>query len=423
MSDTNEILNIAAIDGLRNAFQAKSGLSVDVIGVDGAPLSGTGVHTQPLCALLCQNAAARECCYAEHRRAVQSAFEFGEAYSFMCHAGLLVACIPLADGSTQLGALLSGMTLPEHPNQSLIEETQARLSAFELKFDLISNAVKRHKFIEGIKLQGGVDMLSAMATQMLKLNSDTLKAKRANTQQLARIAERIHAAKTDPTNALYTYEQEKDLIERVKLGDRHGAKGVLNDILGCILFLDPMGSEVLKARLIELLAILSRAAAEAGVDSGKVLKQNLLYFQELLNANSDTDLCMIVTQALNDFLDTVCVSRDEQAQTPVGAVIRYIEENFDQEMSVDELAHHVHLSASRLMHIFQEEQNTTIGNVVLSVRLKKAKQLLLNTNLSCTEISLKVGYKDQSYFTRVFRQQEGLTPGKYRAVNRRSSAE
>ena len=83
-----------------------------------------------------------------------------------------------------------------------------------------------------------------------------------------------------------------------------------------------------------------------------------------------------------------------------------------------EVAHHAHLSPSRLAHLFQEHLSTTMMKTVARVRLERAKRLLLSTNLSCTEVAYRVGYSDQSYFTRIFSRREKVTPRQFRVLNR-----
>jgi AraC-like DNA-binding protein/ligand-binding sensor protein len=419
MADPNSMLKLESFGQLKEAFATEFKLPVEMIDLAGVPTAGQE-QRPPLCALLCKGNAGRSCCHADHRRAIELSFEYGEAYSFVCHAGLLATCTPLADQDKQIGALLSGMTLPENPGDAMVEEVRQRLSIFGLAPADVRKAVEAHRFVEGTQLQKSSKRLSELSRKFLSLDSRLLDACRERTQQLARIAERIHAVKSnpDPEISAYPYEREKELIEKVKLGDRHGAKGVLNDILGTVLFRDPMGSAVLKTRLVELLAVLSRAAAEAGVDSGQVLKQNLTYFDELLSSNSDTDLCVVVSRALNNFLDTVCIKSSERINSPVTNVVQYIETHYMNDLTVEELAHHAHLSPSRLAHLFQEQMGTTMTGVLTHVRIEQAKKLLLRTNLSCTEIAFRVGYKDQSYFTRIFRKQEEVTPRRFRALNR-----
>ncbi len=64
----------------------------------------------------------------------------------------------------------------------------------------------------------------------------------------------------------------------------------------------------------------------------------------------------------------------------------------------------------------------TIFDYVTSVRIERAKHLLLATDRSCTEICFEVGYNNQSYFSRTFKSVVGLTPRQFRGHNRRHAS-
>ncbi|MBP3742789.1 MAG: helix-turn-helix transcriptional regulator, partial [Treponema sp.] len=59
----------------------------------------------------------------------------------------------------------------------------------------------------------------------------------------------------------------------------------------------------------------------------------------------------------------------------------------------------------------------TFINFVSDKRLEKARQLLESTDLSIKEITAEVGYNDQNYFSRIFKNKYGLSPKEYRKVN------
>jgi two-component system response regulator YesN len=61
----------------------------------------------------------------------------------------------------------------------------------------------------------------------------------------------------------------------------------------------------------------------------------------------------------------------------------------------------------------------TIIDYLTSVRIERAKQLLLATDQNCTEICFEVGYNDQSYFTRTFKGLVGMAPRQFKARNQR----
>jgi len=70
--------------------------------------------------------------------------------------------------------------------------------------------------------------------------------------------------------------------------------------------------------------------------------------------------------------------------------------------------------------VFKEQMGITIIDYVTSVRIERAKHLLLATDQSCTEICFEVGYNNQSYFTRTFKALVGMTPRQFKNQNQRS---
>ena len=99
----------------------------------------------------------------------------------------------------------------------------------------------------------------------------------------------------------------------------------------------------------------------------------------------------------------------------VKMVTAYLENNLNQELSVDELASSVNLSPSRLRHLFREEAGISLARYIKLVRMQKAKELLESTFLNVKQIMFQVGLKDESHFVRNFKRIYKLSPVKYRA--------
>lgn len=103
---------------------------------------------------------------------------------------------------------------------------------------------------------------------------------------------------------------------------------------------------------------------------------------------------------------------------PAGQALRaaldYIEANFFNDLSVEELAAQVGLSRSQLFRIFKGALGVSVQAYILQFRLRKARALVCNTELNMTEIALSCGFQDTAYFTRCFKRQYGLAPLVYR---------
>ncbi len=79
-----------------------------------------------------------------------------------------------------------------------------------------------------------------------------------------------------------------------------------------------------------------------------------------------------------------------------------------------DVAHHVHVSPSHLRQLFVDGMGISFREALLQLRMQKAKLLLLNSELSISEVARQVGYQDPHHFSRAFSRAEGITPTFYR---------
>jgi AraC family transcriptional regulator of arabinose operon len=99
-------------------------------------------------------------------------------------------------------------------------------------------------------------------------------------------------------------------------------------------------------------------------------------------------------------------------------VAEHVGANLDTALSVERLAALVHLSPSRLSHLFAQQLDTTPQRFVERERMQVARQLLDLTSRPIADIARQVGYQDPMYFSRRFRQYSGSSPSEYRGVGR-----
>ena len=95
--------------------------------------------------------------------------------------------------------------------------------------------------------------------------------------------------------------------------------------------------------------------------------------------------------------------------------IRLMTVDLGREVSLNELAQSLNLSASRLRHLFKDETGVSPLQYLKLQRMQRAKELLEATFLNVKEVMLKVGVKDKSSFVRDFKKVYGLSPSRYRS--------
>jgi AraC family transcriptional regulator len=95
-------------------------------------------------------------------------------------------------------------------------------------------------------------------------------------------------------------------------------------------------------------------------------------------------------------------------------VLDYIDEHLNEELSLKKLANHLNLSSDHFLKMFKQSIGSPPHQYVIEHRLKRAKKLLKDTQLSVADIASRVGYKTPSHFTSQFRKLIGTTPKAYR---------
>lgn len=106
--------------------------------------------------------------------------------------------------------------------------------------------------------------------------------------------------------------------------------------------------------------------------------------------------------------------RDEQR---VAAVVRHMEERFDQPCPLEELARLAGLSPFHFLRVFRAAIGLTPHQHLLRTRLRAAAANLVRSDMPVTEVALAVGFEDLSNFTRSFRAEYRLSPLQYRRAS------
>ena len=106
--------------------------------------------------------------------------------------------------------------------------------------------------------------------------------------------------------------------------------------------------------------------------------------------------------------------RDTTYHARIGKVFAYIEDNLSGPVRLESMARHTGLSVFHFSRVFSRQTGRTPQQYVRQRRVRRARRMLLNTQLSLAEIAYACGFSHQSHFTTVFREQTGRTPGQFR---------
>ncbi len=101
-------------------------------------------------------------------------------------------------------------------------------------------------------------------------------------------------------------------------------------------------------------------------------------------------------------------------QSAVALVKRFIADNISSDLQRNDLARLVYMHPDYLSRLFKKQEGVSLSDYIITKKLALAKQLLRNTNLSVKDVGIRVGIPYSSYFIRVFKKREGVTPQQYR---------
>ncbi|MCI0499518.1 MAG: PocR ligand-binding domain-containing protein, partial [Planctomycetales bacterium] len=345
-----------------SAFFRNFKLSLETTGIDGREirsLCSAGCHPS-FCQRIRLSKTGFKRCREDRLRSLNISIETGQPYITLCHAGIVLGCVPVMDGSLPLGGLFFGKCLWEPFDESILADVQKRLRGLHVFEYEIRDTLLEAPMVSARRIHEAAEFLYVLLYQTADLDPQVVQWRRQRSMQQAQIGQTIQETKLLDSDELYPYELECQLIAKVKIGDRTGAREILNSLLGRILFHNPGNINLLKARLVELLSVLSRAAAEGGVNINLLLNRNMDYLHKVLMLDTQEDICVWISRALDEFIESVYTSQDAQKMSQLKPVIEFMQYNYYQPLTLADAAKAAHLSVSRLAHLFREQMGITV---------------------------------------------------------------
>lgn len=113
-------------------------------------------------------------------------------------------------------------------------------------------------------------------------------------------------------------------------------------------------------------------------------------------------------------LPTMIVSSPKDMKESTYKVLRYLHNNYHRRLSLKEIAKESSQSVSNLCRTFKEGTGVTVLEYLQNLRITMAKRLIEKTNYSIATVAKLIGMEDESYFSRIFKREVGVSPNQYR---------
>ncbi len=409
------IVDQEEMDQVLKSFFYSVNLPIQLLDEEGNVLVHYGEKTQ-YCKHFNSHATTADTCQQIHATAGRRAMTLGEAYIFSCHSNLSHIVFPLLNHDQLFGSVLVGPFLLENPDSTMVLDVGRRYSEFDME-DLMELYDDAHELpqVQPSRVTQISHLLYYLFSNLIMDSKEQFVINQKKLHQQAKISESVQRYKevllTESVD--YPFDQERELLSKVKMGDLKGARFVLNNLLG-FLMTATKGSTDVKNRCAELCSLLSRTAMENGAPSAAVLKMNSEFLQKLPDFKNFDDLCYALLEVLEGFMDCMFPKAGGETARPIREAMEYIAKYFATPLTLQDVANQVHLNPSYFSRIFKQVTGLSFKEYLTMIRVEESKRLLQNTNYSLLSIAIAVGFEDQSYFSRVFKKQVGLTPKQYR---------
>lgn len=169
-----------------------------------------------------------------------------------------------------------------------------------------------------------------------------------------------------------------------------------------------------KNLMITGIALVCRAAIEGGLNQETALTLSDFYIQQIEELTHLNEILQLMEAAIFDFTRRVHQLNEQKYSAAIVACQHYIDNHLYGEITLERLADVCHLSASYLSTLFKKEVGTPISEYIQRQKIDEAKKLLAFTDYAISEIAAWLNFNDQSYFIKVFKKYEGITPKHFR---------
>lgn len=148
-----------------------------------------------------------------------------------------------------------------------------------------------------------------------------------------------------------------------------------------------------------------------------------LFRQSIAETKQSGDFTIELVRSILDLILTTCASRYEvnesmlnkgKGQILVKRFFHLIEENNQKNLSLSDYARMIGITPNHLTQTVKLLTGKTSSQIIKSKQLLEIKRLLVHTNMNVSEIAYQLNFEDQSYFTKFFRRETGITPLQYR---------
>jgi two-component system, response regulator YesN len=207
-------------------------------------------------------------------------------------------------------------------------------------------------------------------------------------------------------------EQEEAIIFYLRTGDKSGLFRQLNEFINKVQA-RRLNPDVIEREILKLIYLGMEVAKETGEDVSTITQGNYLPHIEIRMLNTKEKMFSWLKDQMEMIIDWFLQIRRDKKHDAVEKASKYIEKNFSNDLTLQEVAEYVGMNPTYFSLLFKEEMKLSYIKYLTKLRMERAK-ILLREGYKVADVSEKVGYHTYRHFSELFKKQVGVNPGQYR---------
>jgi AraC-like DNA-binding protein/ligand-binding sensor protein len=356
-------------------------------------------------------------CTDMHLQAIEKARRLGGSYIYTCEMGFIFWTSLIYAGRRFAGALMSSGVIAIAKDQAV--DNVYRLCGGDRTREEVESYLENIPQKTYREVKALVQMMLHCAEQLSSGGEDGGKPRKRFTEPEARPVPAIRLFRDsrgrENAGQGYPLDKERMLLASLRRGDNEAGRKTLGELLKILYAANPGNFEFFKLRAMELVVLLSRAAA--GPDDREnnlILEANNRYLKKVEDSQNVKELTENLHAIVDRMAGKIFSFQGIRHSSALRKAERYIWEHYTRKISLQEIAGVSGLSAPYFSTIFKEEMGENLSHYLNRLRVERAAAMLVETELPLNEIASACGFEDQSWFSKIFKGFTGFSPGKYR---------
>jgi len=408
------------------SFAEIAGVSLKPCGLDGQLLPDSpDFPTAGPCGVLCDGRAFCAACADNHAKIIATTLELRRPYIFNCHMRLAAWAVPiLHDGAPLPAAIICGGALLREPDAALISHMERAAVEHGVDPDELVRSLETAPVLSRDRIRAIADFLFQMSAALTTVGPEADETQSAVPRDVLGVAPPIvfppakrketKKAKVARARALRRQSVEAEIVRLLRERRPDAALDLLIKLLtgdGGAAF---GGSVATNLNSAETFTRLFRMLAKGVRIPKDVSDKQSLLIAETLSQKSASKSREVAERSCREFTSIAEQMTGEPRPRRVKTIQRFLEKNIARKLTLGGVGKKFGLKEKALDALMRKHFGMGFTDYVTSLRISEAKRLLLSTDLNMGEIARQTGFKDQSYFTKVFKSRIGTTPTEFR---------